>query len=256
MSEAQQLPDVSGVTPEPPRPFGLGATMGLGLAVMVVFIGMQVAVLAVFVAVRMHSGTAGSLSDAIQHLGANGLVLAVSSLASTVPALAMLVLICRARGWTAKAYLGLKRPAAPQLVVWLGVLAAAVLAFDLGSLLAGEAVVPEFMTQALRSAGSLPLLLLALLVAAPFFEELFFRGFLFRGLQASALGGSGAVILTAVAWASLHLQYDAFHMGIVLLSGLLLGVARLRTGSANLTVIMHAAMNLIAVIETAVVLHG
>ena len=44
---------------------------------------------------------------------------------------------------------------------------------------------PAVWAQTYASAGSLPLLLLALVVVAPIFEETLFRGFLFRGLAAS-----------------------------------------------------------------------
>ncbi len=240
----------------PPRPWGVAATLGLGLAVMVVFVGAQIGVLLLFALAHMRGGPSADLGREIQTLGSSGLVLATSSVVSAIPALALLAFLCRVRGWRPGSYLGLRAPSAAQVLTWLGLLVAAMVAFDLGSYLVGEAVVPEFMTHAYRTAGSLPLLLLALLVAAPLFEELFFRGFLFRGLEASALGGVGTVIVTAVTWASLHLQYDGFHMGIVLLTGLLLGLARLRTGSATLTVTMHALMNLVAVVETAVVIHG
>jgi len=41
------------------------------------------------------------------------------------------------------------------------------------------------------------------------FEELFFRGFLFRGLSSSFMGPVGAVLVTSALWALIHTQYDA-----------------------------------------------
>ena len=92
----------------------------------------------------------------------------------------------------------------------------------------------------------------ALLVAAPLFEETFFRGFLFRGFASSFLGVIGTVLVTAGLWALLHVQYDAYGIALVFALGLLLGIARARTGSLWVPIAMHSAANLVATIETAV----
>ena len=86
------------------------------------------------------------------------------------------------------------------------------------------------MVEMYRTARPRFLLILSLLVMAPLFEEIFFRGFLIQGLRRSSIGAAGAVALSAFAWASLHVQYDLYGIASVALMGIGLGVARLRTG--------------------------
>jgi uncharacterized protein len=111
--------------------------------------------------------------------------------------------------------------------------------------------VPEFMREAYATAEPLWLFWIALVVAAPLFEEVFFRGFLFSGLESSALGPAGAIVVTGAVWAAIHFQYDAFDMTLILCLGLVLGVARLSTRSLLVPFVMHATMNLVATAETA-----
>jgi len=93
-------------------------------------------------------------------------------------------------------------------------------------------------------------LILALLVAAPIFEELFFRGFLLSGFSRTFLQPGGAVVVTSLAWSSIHVQYDVYGILTIFASGVILGFARLKTNSTLTTIIMHALMNLIATVET------
>jgi membrane protease YdiL (CAAX protease family) len=92
-------------------------------------------------------------------------------------------------------------------------------------------------------------------VAAPLYEETFFRGFMFRGIRQSRLGATGALLITAAVWALMHVQYDAFTVAQIFAGGILLGAARLKTGSIYTTLAMHALWGLVATIEIAVSLH-
>jgi membrane protease YdiL (CAAX protease family) len=116
----------------------------------------------------------------------------------------------------------------------------------------GRAIVPDFVAQAYATASFLPLLWIALVVAAPAFEEVFFRGFLFQGLQHSRVGPVGAVIITSIIFGIIHFQYDAYGMATASAIGLLLGTARLKTASIYPAVVMHSMINFIAVVEAAV----
>ena len=109
------------------------------------------------------------------------------------------------------------------------------------------------MGDVLKSAqadGALWLLVIAFCVAAPMWEEIFARGFLYRGWSESRLGVTGAIFLSSLAWTSLHLQYDWFFFGEVFSIGLLLGYLRYRTGSTWLTIVLHGINNLAATIQT------
>jgi hypothetical protein len=115
---------------------------------------------------------------------------------------------------------------------------------------------PEFMTKTYASIGSPWILWLAVIVAAPLFEELFFRGFVIKGLAESRLGWQGAVLISSCLWSLIHLQYKPYELSFVFLLGLILGVARVKTGSTLLTFLLHSLVNLTAMIEVAVSLRG
>jgi uncharacterized protein len=139
----------------------------------------------------------------------------------------------------------------PRQAVWRWVMASLLLAlcWDIVAGLAGRPVVTDFMRQNIETTHSDLLLLLALVVAAPAFEEVLFRGFAFAGLSKSALGARGAIVVTALAWALIHLQYDWIDKGAVFLFGLLLGWARVRSGSLWTPLLVHAALNALAYME-------
>ncbi len=153
-----------------------------------------------------------------------------------------------------RAYLAVEAPSRAALVFGLGLLAALVPAFDAVTYALGRDVVPSFLIESYRSAktaGALPALFVAVVVAAPIGEELLFRGFLFRGF-ASRLGPRPAIVATALAWAVLHVQYDWFGVVQILLIGLVFGYLRLRSSSVLLPMILHAAANLYASVQTVI----
>jgi uncharacterized protein len=97
-----------------------------------------------------------------------------------------------------------------------------------------------------------PLLWLALIVAAPLGEELLFRGFWFQGFTRSRLGVLGTIVITSLVWSSIHLQYDFYGCATVFASGLLLGYARYHSQSIIPPIIMHALMNLVAILQVVI----
>jgi hypothetical protein len=111
------------------------------------------------------------------------------------------------------------------------------------------------MVDAYKTASSLPILLLAIIVVAPIFEEIFFRGFLFQGIRYSRLGPMGAVGITSFFWAIIHLQYDIYGITTVFALGILFGIARLKTDSIHLLMVMHSLAGLVATVETALTIH-
>ena len=139
-------------------------------------------------------------------LGQNaGLFISVLEWLSAVVCLGLLVAFTSLRsGWSVVGYLALKRVSWKSLAGWL--LAAAVF-----SLLSEWAVyqvrhylVADWSIMICRTTRHPALLWSALLIAAPLSEELLCRGFMFRGLQASALGAMGLIVVPAIIWAGLQ----------------------------------------------------
>ena len=79
-------------------------------------------------------------------------------------------------------YLALKRVRMREILVFCTALLAWLLVSDQLAVLFRQPVVPEVMIEAYRTAYLPPLLWLALIVGAPLSEEVFFRGFLFKGM--------------------------------------------------------------------------
>lgn len=91
------------------------------------------------------------------------------------------------------------------------------------------------------------LYLLAAVVVGPFFEEVFFRGFMFQGLLHSKLGPYGTIFLTNILWTAVHAQVTSFAelytLFLIFALGLILGVARYVEGTLWLPIAMHALWN-------------
>jgi membrane protease YdiL (CAAX protease family) len=236
---------------EEPKYWGFWATIGLSLVVAGVYLAANVAIIVAFILVGGLGGPTFDARQTAESLENSGLLLAVGSILSAPFALLPIWLaIWLRRGVSVREYLALRPVSWGTLLVWL-ILAGVFLAGeDVFSRVTGYAVTPQFMIDAWHTAGFLPLLWIALIVFAPLVEETFFRGFLFVGLQHSPIGNVGAVVITSFSWAIVHVQYDLYHMGVIFAIGILLGAARILSKSLYVPMAMHAAINVVATIQT------
>ena len=106
------------------------------------------------------------------------------------------------------------------------------------------------------TAGWLPWLLLTIVVVAPIGEETLFRGFLFRGWQRAPHDAWPVIIVTALFWAFIHLQYDLYFIAQVFAMGVVLGWFRWVAGSTILTILLHGLVNWEGMLETFMALHA
>lgn len=224
-----------------------GTTLWGLLAVTAMFLGQFVTI--AYLLLRMDGPL--DLSAAAQ-FASDGVVISVS----VILGLPAVVLVLFAATRTARAsftdYLALRWPSWRQILVGIVCLIALVGGWDLLSRALGREVAPGFMVDVLKSAradGGLWLLIIAFSVAAPLAEELLARGFLYRGWSESVLRPGGAILLSALAWTALHLQYEMFFFMQVLSIGVLFGYLRYRTGSTWLTIILHGINNFAATMQ-------
>lgn len=98
------------------------------------------------------------------------------------------------------------------------------------------------IVSAARAANAIPLMIAAVVIAAPVGEELVFRGFLYRTLELK-FGGTTAIVVTALGWAVLHIQYSLVGMVAIFAGGLFFGAIRRYSGSLYVTILMHALWN-------------
>src|SRR6266853_155533 len=176
------------------------------------------------------------------HVVGGGLTISLSVIMGLPAVLAALWIAIRITRTPFTDYLALRWTRWTNFLIGAVALFVLVAGWDLLSRATGREVEPGFMVDVLKSAradGALWLLVLAFCVAAPVSEELFARGFLYRGWSESFLGPIGAIVLSSMVWTALHLQYDWFFFGEVFSIGLLLGYLRYRSNSTWLTVIVH-----------------
>jgi hypothetical protein len=237
--------------PASPQPWGIWETLGFTAAVVGAFISVQTVVVLVWLGIAMAQGQPPSRRG----LETNGLLLALAAWASAPVAIALTFLFAALRRQMPPAdYLGLRRVSLGAAIRWTIAVALVLVLSDWITTLLGRPTVPDFMLQVCRTAGFLPLLVVTIVVVMPVAEELLFRGFLFSGLLHSRLGPVGAVLVTALFWSVMHLQYDAYGIATIFVLGLMLGYARLKTRSLYLTIFLHALNNLVATIQALMML--
>jgi len=229
-----------------PPPWGVWATLGFSaLIIFGNFVSVMIAAIGI-----VASGENPDLATNPAQLASNGTLVALSTLLSSPIVLGLTFLFANLRkGLPVKEYLGLHEVDWRTTLGWSLVLLLFAGLADLITFLLGRPLVPDFMFNVYQTAASKALLWIALVVAAPVSEEIFFRGFLFYGIQNTRLGSKGAIILSSLIWAPLHMQYDTYNLAAIMVLGLLLGYARWKGRSVYIPIVMHALMNSIAAME-------
>jgi membrane protease YdiL (CAAX protease family) len=225
-------PPIESPPPEVPRPWGPARVLG-GLAFFLVVLIVEAGIVAAF-------------DSDISSLGAR---LALQGLlALTLIATALLFASPNLRRFAPAAELGLRRPLrspyASMAIAYFGYIAVAIL---IAALLQPE---QEDVTRDLGFGegllGSTAAALL-IIVAAPLSEEMFFRGFMFKGLRRSVPFVIAALI-SSVVWGLFHYTGPG-SWGVVLqlsIFGMALAWLYERTGSIWPTIAVHALNNAIA----------
>jgi membrane protease YdiL (CAAX protease family) len=173
----------------------------------------------------------------------DGFVLSAGILTASSLASLTLWLILRTRA--PRRYLALERPSVGAVAIALLGSALLVVAFDAARWGATGSVIPGAWQTIARTAPW-PLLVVAFAVAAPCFEEAFFRGFLHTSLRETRFGRAGAIALTSILFTLAHGPEDAISFFEPLAGAVFLGVLRERTGSVVPGIAAHALGNLAA----------
>jgi len=228
------------------KPWGRLSTFGLGLLAMLA--GQAAALTAL---TWWYDTGIAQLPD----FSGDGVAVSLIILISTPIQVGLLWLMARQGGGDPVVYLGFTLPRRGEML--LGVIS--VVAFigvgNLVSWLAGQNIVTVFQSDiysTAASAGWLPVLWLVVVVVTPIGEEALFRGFLFRGWHRSPGDAWTVIVITALLFAVVHVQYDLFVIAQVLVFGLLLGWFRWATGSTVLCMLLHALVNFEGMLETAI----
>jgi membrane protease YdiL (CAAX protease family) len=167
----------------------------------------------------------------------------------------VLVLAVRMTGIPLRDYLAWRRPRVGYIAIGIAIVVAiyALLAALTVAAGGGPGVVADYRS-AMAGGGSPWWFVLRWwpsFILAPFVEESFFRGFLWRGVE-FRLGSGAAFAVTTLVFAAIHYDYWAAG-GVIdppsvvqyLLFSALFGWLRWRSGSTIVTMIVHCADNLL-----------
>lgn len=153
------------------------------------------------------------------------------------------LLIVRFRKLSWRDDVGFKPPGLRALLVWCAIF------LTLAAI--GELVTDNGAGGSWRgkySAADLAVRVAAVALIYPVAEEFFFRG-VFLGVVRRRFGDFAAVLLPALIFGLIHIQYDWQGMAFVALDGLIFGIARIRTGSVYVPMLLHILGNSYAVWE-------
>ncbi len=228
-------------------PWGPWATIGWSFLLFLVIALVQLAVFIVF-AIAQGANT----PEKINSLVYDALVLSVATFTSTPIVIGLIVLLIYLRGCSIRNYLAWRMPGVRATVLAIVGIALFLLVADLINHQLGRPLVPEVMIDIYKTGYFIPLAL-TMIVAAPFGEEIFFRGFFYRGIAWSRWGPFTAILLSSIAWASMHVQYDIYAIFHIFIMGFYLGEVRRRTNSLPLTILLHAIANIVATTEMVIV---
>lgn len=231
---------------QPPRPWGYFTT--LGWVVIANVIGSVIAMVALYYWSPAAFPAGLDFSDSMKAARFVG----VTTILGNVIQIGLIVWAARKAPWTVKEYLALTWPSRQEVTVALVAFLILLPALDGMAYLVGQPIIPAFMTDLYRDAeatGSLLLLWIAIVVAAPVAEELIFRGFIFRSWVRSRQYAVLGIIVVAAVFAVIHLQYNWFGVFQVFLIGLMLTWTRWRSNSTLLPMVLHVIANFYAMVQ-------
>ena len=253
MAVPAQRDDLAPGPSDPGRPLSFWVTIGLSVAAIALLIGAQTVpfLIALIFTVDLNFKDP-NVTDEIMKLAYNGQLLSWCTIVSTICCTGFFLILLRVLGRSFRRYLALDIPPRKTILRWLLILIVFMIAEESLNHALGVDTVHEFMVTSYETAGSVLLLLIGIAIFAPFEEELIIRGFMFRGIAASRAGVIVAIVLPSILWTVIHVQYDVFILCQIFFFGILLGIARHRTGSTTVPIILHAFNNFVATIQVAI----
>jgi membrane protease YdiL (CAAX protease family) len=226
--------------------WGLLGTVLWGALIMLIMIVVQIASIGIFVSINHTKFNASSIKLAAM----DGNYLAIATIATAIVCCSIILLAINLKsGAKIKEYLCLHRF---NVSIFAQSLLAVLLLLIMSELLSSfstDKSAEKFMLSVYKSAHPIGLFYFAILICAPLFEEMLFRGFLLKGFANSFLGNYGAIIITSALWASIHLQYDFFYMSVIFFTGIIFSYAKIRSQSILLPFCLHFIYNAIASLQ-------
>ncbi len=233
-----------------PGYWGFWATVGLSLLIIIANIAVSIVMVVIYSGVLLAEDPDLDIEALGSGLETNGMFLSLSTIPSCMICVGLMLLFVKIRKDNSiHNYFKLTPVSSNVYFQWVSIF----LLFEFGVfvlfLLINRPSIPPFMEKVYLSAGSLPLLWITITIAAPILEEFFFRGFLFEGILHSRLGALGAISITTIVWTIIHTQYEIPELAVIASMGVVLGIAKIKTRSLYVTLVLHSLANTLAMIE-------
>ena len=236
--------------------WGPWATAGFGVVVGIIFILVGGITILLFSINDYVSDPQQNLLQLFDKNSEEAFVLFIGFIACAIVCVGLIFLIIKLRkGSRIVEYLSLN-PVTGRTLFRLFLLAAGMMMLsDSLSFFLGRPIVPQCQIDDYVACVWPVVFFIPAVIAAPVIEEIFFRGFLFEGFRQFRIGSSGAIILLSLLWTIIHVQYDIYDLTDIFVSGVVYGIVRIKTGSLWSCVFMHSIDNLIATIQTTIVVY-
>lgn len=185
--------------------------------------------------------------------GNDGTVVSYSIIIGCALLVTVSVLIVRLKGGSVRQYLALKPFAFSIGMKMLGLL----ILFMMGSQVLTyflEETPLVFVDPLYQSVSSVWLLIFAMVIVAPLYEEVVFRGILWSAiseqfkapLYSAHHGAIVASVVTSLIFAVIHVQYGIYEISTIVVLALLFCYARAKSGSLLLPILLHMINNGVA----------
>lgn len=254
MSNVIDTPEIAA---EDNKPWSAKATLGLTFLLFVLYV--IISIVALGVGAGIEAASSGINAENAQAMGAelsqklalDGDFNAINYLFTALCLSPVIFYFAkRKKVTTAAAYLGFDKLPNKKTFINFNL---AILVYFIFSYFASSALgieTPQSMIDIYNTTDYMFLLLIAVVLAAPFFEEIVFRGFLYKGLAASPLGVFATIIITSILFTLIHSgQYDLTILAIMFPLAVILGLARYRSGGIYLPIYLHFINNLYSSVE-------
>ena len=228
-------------------------TVVLIIMMVVVFFSSQL--IGVYLAGRLwlKGADKSSVGETILLGSSDGTVVSVSIIISSFLIIAITTAIIGLKKGNIKNYLALSWFSLSVGISMFGLL----LVFMIGSQLLSSFLEINplvFIDPLYQSVSSVWLFVFAIVIAAPIYEEVVFRGILWSAIaeQFSAdshsehSGAIVASIVTSLVFAVIHLQYGGYEISTIVVLALIFSYARFKSGSLILPILLHIINNGVA----------
>ncbi|MGO2967798.1 lysostaphin resistance A-like protein [Psychrobacter sp. AOP22-C1-22] len=247
-------------TPQPKR-----TPLFSRLGAFLLIIGMLIAffisqLLGVYVAGKLVLPAAknATVGDIFFFGSSDGTVVSLSIMIGCVLLVAISVLIIGLKGGNSRRYLALKPFSFTVGMGMLGLLLIFMIGSQALTYLLDEAPL-LFVDPLYESVSSVWLLVFAMVIVAPLYEELIFRGLLWSAiaeqfaspsdsssklpLKSKHRGAIVASVVTSLIFAVIHVQYGIYEISTIMVLALIFCYARFKSGSLLLPILLHIINN-------------